>query len=197
MEVKLEVGPYMSQGRRCHRVFQWRWCSCVCGILTWAVLYIYIYILSQVIKQKWERQYCKDVLHYYSINFLVFIMYIYFNKIPFYKMNASKSLLKHGQKSTTNFLYMWCVPHGSDDVSTLTVIRFQRCRPSMSGTVLMGTNQKEDSPVKMACRVIEVMLTGCNGVFKGVIMSWTLTAITTQLNTLEGSRLQKCGCEYP
>ena len=29
------------------------------------------------------------------------------------------------------------------------------------GTVLMGTNQKEDSPVKMARRVIEVMLTGC------------------------------------
>ena len=32
----------------------------------------------------------------------------------------------------------------------------------------MGTNQKEDSPVKMACRVIEVTLTGCVSVFKGI-----------------------------
>ena len=32
----------------------------------------------------------------------------------------------------------------------------------------MGTNQKEDSPVKMVRRVIEVMLTGCVGVFRGV-----------------------------
>ena len=30
-----------------------------------------------------------------------------------------------------------------------------------------GTNRKEDSPVRMARRVVEVMLMGCNGVFKG------------------------------
>ena len=48
--------------------------------------------------------------------------------------------------------------------------------------------------MKMVCRVIEVTLMGLNGVFKGVITSWTLTAIITQSNTLEGSRLQKCGC---
>ena len=75
----------------------------------------------------------------------------------------------------------------------LAVIRFQRCRPSTSGTVLMGTNWKEDTPVKMACRVIKVMLTGCNSVFKGIDASRALTAITTQSNILEGSRLQKCG----
>ena len=57
----------------------------------------------------------------------------------------------------------------------------------------MGTNRKEDSPVKTACRVIEVMLTGCNGVFRGVNTLQTLTIITTQSNTLEGSRLQKWG----
>ena len=34
--------------------------------------------------------------------------------------------------------------------------------------VHMGTNRKEDSPVKPARRVIEVMLTGCVGVFKGI-----------------------------
>ena len=71
---------------------------------------------------------------------------------------------------------------------------FWWCRPSASGTVLMGTNWKEDSPVKMAHRVIKIMLTGCIGVFKGVIASQMLTAITTQSNTLKGNRLQKCGC---
>ena len=59
----------------------------------------------------------------------------------------------------------------------------------MSGTVLTGTNQKEDSPVKTARGEIKVMLMGCIEVFKGVITSRTLTAITTQSNTLEGSRL--------
>ena len=44
-------------------------------------------------------------------------------------------------------------------------------RPSMSETVLTGTNRKEDSPVKMAHRVVERMLTGCIGVFKGVVAS--------------------------
>ena len=58
----------------------------------------------------------------------------------------------------------------------------------------MGTNQKEDSPVKMVRRVIEVLLMGCIGVFKGIITSQMLTAITTQSNTLKGSRLQKRGC---
>ena len=38
----------------------------------------------------------------------------------------------------------------------------------------------------MACREIEVMLTGCIGVFKGITTSQTLTAITTQSNTLKG-----------
>ena len=47
--------------------------------------------------------------------------------------------------------------------------------------------------MKMAHGVVEVTLTGCNGVFKGVNASQTLTAITTQSNTLERSRLQKCG----
>ena len=59
--------------------------------------------------------------------------------------------------------------------------------------VLTGTNRKEDSPVKMAHRVVKITLTGCISVFKGVITSQTLTAITTQSNTLKGSRLQKCG----
>ena len=59
--------------------------------------------------------------------------------------------------------------------------------------VLMGTNRKEDSPVQMAHRVVEVMLTGCNGVSRGVDVWRTLTIITTQLNTLKGSRLQKWG----
>ena len=58
----------------------------------------------------------------------------------------------------------------------------------------MGTTQKEDSPVKAAHRVIEVMLTGCVGVFKGIDALRTLTIITTQTNTLEGSRLQERGC---
>ena len=31
-----------------------------------------------------------------------------------------------------------------------------------------GTNRKEDSPVQMARRVVEVTLTGCVGVFRGV-----------------------------
>ena len=44
----------------------------------------------------------------------------------------------------------------------------------------MGTNQKEDSPVKMVRRVIEVTLMGCNGVFRGIDASQTLTTITTQ-----------------
>ena len=56
-----------------------------------------------------------------------------------------------------------------------------------------STYQKEDSPVKTVHRVIEVMLTGCISVFKGVITSQTLTAITTQSSTLKGSRLQKHG----
>ena len=79
----------------------------------------------------------------------------------------------------------WCV--------TPVAIRFQRCKPFTDGTVLTGTNRKEDSPVKTACRVIEVTLTGCNGVFRGVDASWMLTIMTTQSNTLEGSRLQKQG----
>ena len=58
----------------------------------------------------------------------------------------------------------------------------------------MGTNRKEDSPVKMACRVIKVTLTGCNGVFRGVDALQMLTIIITQSSTLEGSRLQKQGC---
>ena len=58
----------------------------------------------------------------------------------------------------------------------------------------MGTNRKEDSPVKTAHRVIEVMLTGCNGVFRGVDASQMLAIIKTQSNTLAGSRLQKRGC---
>ena len=44
----------------------------------------------------------------------------------------------------------------------------------------MGTNRKEDSPVKAARREVEVMLTGCNGVFRGVNALRTLTIITTQ-----------------
>ena len=55
----------------------------------------------------------------------------------------------------------------------------------------MGTDRKADSPVKTAHRVIKVMLMGCNGVSKGIIALQTLTATTTQSNTLEGSRLQK------
>ena len=47
--------------------------------------------------------------------------------------------------------------------------------------------------MKTAHRVIEVTLTGCNGMFRGVDASQTLTTIRTQSNTLEGSRLQKCG----
>ena len=70
---------------------------------------------------------------------------------------------------------------------------FWRCRPFIDGTVLMGTNQKEDSPVKAACRVIEVMLMGFNSVFRGIDKSLMLTIIKTQSNTLEGSRLQKWG----
>ena len=66
----------------------------------------------------------------------------------------------------------WCV--------TPVAICFQRCRPSTDGTVLTGTNWKQDSPVKMACRLIEVTLMGCNVVFRGV-------------DALEGSRLQKRG----
>ena len=57
----------------------------------------------------------------------------------------------------------------------------------------MGTYRKEDSPVKTAHRVIEVMLMGLISVFKGVVASLMLAATTTQSNTLEGSRLQKCG----
>ena len=54
----------------------------------------------------------------------------------------------------------------------------------------MGTTQKEDGPVKTACKEIEAMLTGCIRVLKGITATWTLTAITTtQSNTLEGSRL--------
>ena len=54
----------------------------------------------------------------------------------------------------------------------------------------MGTNQKEDGPVKTACREIEAMLTGCIRVLKGVVTMRTLTAImTTQTNTLKGGRL--------
>ena len=41
---------------------------------------------------------------------------------------------------------------------------------STDGTVLMGTNQMEDSPVKTVRGVIEVMLMGCVGVFKGIGM---------------------------
>ena len=48
--------------------------------------------------------------------------------------------------------------------------------------------------MKMPYRVIEVMLTGCNSVSKGIVASRMLTATTTQSNTLEGSRLQKWGC---
>ena len=44
----------------------------------------------------------------------------------------------------------------------------------------MGTNQKEDSPVKVAHRVVEVTLTGCDGVSRGIDASQTLTIITTQ-----------------
>ena len=74
--------------------------------------------------------------------------------------------------------------HGSDT--------FWRCRPSTDGTVLMGTNWKEDSPVKTAHRVIEVMLTGCNGVFRGIDALRTLIIIKIQSNTLEGSETGTC-----
>ena len=47
--------------------------------------------------------------------------------------------------------------------------------------------------MKTACRVIEVMLMGCNGVFRGIDALQMLTIITTQSNSLEGSRLQKRG----
>ena len=47
--------------------------------------------------------------------------------------------------------------------------------------------------MKMAHRVIEVMLTGCVSVFKGIDASQTLTIITTPTNTLERSRLQERG----
>ena len=53
----------------------------------------------------------------------------------------------------------------------------------------MGTNQKEDGPVKTAHREIEATLTGCIRMLKGIINTWMLTVITTQLNTLKGSRL--------
>ena len=81
------------------------------------------------------------------------------------------------------YLYVMCATQEWPR-ATLAAVCFHWCRPTMSGTVLTGTNQKEDSPVKMACRVIEVMLTGCIGVSKGIIMPWTLTATTTQSNTL-------------
>ena len=48
--------------------------------------------------------------------------------------------------------------------------------------------------MQTVCRVVEVMLTGCNSVFRGTDAWQMLTVITTQLNTLEGSRLQKRGC---
>ena len=38
-----------------------------------------------------------------QILFLVFIMYLYLNKIPFYKLNKSKSLLKHLSKISNQF----------------------------------------------------------------------------------------------
>ena len=47
--------------------------------------------------------------------------------------------------------------------------------------------------MKAAHRVIEVTLTGCVSVFKGVDALRMLTIITTQTNTLEGSRLQERG----
>ena len=47
--------------------------------------------------------------------------------------------------------------------------------------------------MKTVHRVIEVMLMGCVGVFKGVDALQTLTIITIQTNTLEGSRLQEWG----
>ena len=88
-------------------------------------------------------------------------------------------------------LYVMCAMQERQCV-TPAALRFQWCQPSTSGTVLTGTNWKEDSPVKTAHRVIEIMLTGCIGVFKGIIVSQTLTAVTTQSNTLKGNRLQKC-----
>ena len=59
--------------------------------------------------------------------------------------------------------------------------------------MLTGTNQKEDGPVKAVCRVIEITLMGCVSVFKGIDALRMLTVITTQSNTLEGSRLQEWG----
>ena len=91
-------------------------------------------------------------------------------------------------------IYMCDVCHAGWQCVAPAAIRFRRCRPSTDGTVLTGTNRKEDSPVKMARRVIELTLMGCDGVFRGVDASWMLTIITTQSNTLEGSRLQKRGC---
>ena len=54
------------------------------------------------------------------------------------------------------------VCHAGGQYVTPVAICFQRCKPFTDGTVLMGTNQKEDSPLKMVHRVIQVMLTGCN-----------------------------------
>ena len=39
----------------------------------------------------------------------------------------------------------------------------------------MGTNQKEDSPVKTVRRVVKVTLMGCDGVFRGIDASRMLT----------------------
>ena len=80
----------------------------------------------------------------------------------------------------------WCV--------TPVAIRFLRCNLIQMEKVLTGTNWKEASPVKVWHRVIEVMLTGCVGVFTGIDTLWMLRIITTQTNTLEGGRLQERGC---
>ena len=69
--------------------------------------------------------------------------------------------------------------YASNDVDFL-------CQEQCSWAPTEGGQSYEDGS-----SVVEVMLMGCIGVFKGVVMSYMLAAITTQSNTLKGSRLQK------
>ena len=119
-------------------------------------------------------------------------IYTYIHHMHTCAAHASLNTLGYHQTLPKINIYVMHAMRESQHATPMAV-HFQWCRPTTSGTVLMGTNRKEDSPVKTAHRVIEVMLTGCNGVSKGIVASQTLTATTTQSNTLEGSRLQKWG----